>query len=64
MNINKYTYIIFIILGLFITSLIIILYNTYIYKNELEAYHNFGTDDNKIKETFVNYGIDNYKKPY
>lgn len=57
---NKYTYIIFIILGLFITSLIIILYNTYIYKNELEAYHNFGTYDNKLKETFVNNDKSNY----
>jgi hypothetical protein len=61
---NKYAYIIFIILGLFITSLLIILYNTYTYKNEIEAYHNFDNNDNEIKETFINYGIKNYNKPY
>ena len=52
---NNIVYAIFVILCLAILCLSIILYNTYSYKNELEAYHNFKTDE---KETFVNYLLD------
>ena len=60
---NNSMYAVFVILCLGILCIGVIYYNTYMYKTELEAYHNFKSNE---KETFVNYLMDweDKKRPY